>query len=138
MRYFARASGRRALFQKRKCMDIISAVKSNDINKVNANLNVQNINEKDKNGMTPLMLAIDENNLKIVEILLMNKAGVDLMDKYNQTALMLAAGRGNIQIVKLLIKYHANTKIKAKNGLTAYNFALENGRKEIAEYLKNK
>ena len=95
------------------------------------------INCQDKNGMTPLMISIDNRNIEIVKFILGNRPNLDIVAKYNQTALMLAAGRGNIGIVKAILICKPNKKLKSKSGLTAYDFAYENGHYEIAKLIGN-
>lgn len=118
-------------------MDIFTAIKRNDTAFVTEQIKSRaNLNVKDSNGMTPLLVAIDNENLTIVRLLLRAKVILDEVDKYGQTALMLAAGRGNIQVVKLLLGSHANTRLRSLSKATAFDFANENGHKEVAALLK--
>jgi ankyrin repeat protein len=95
------------------------------------------INLKDKNGMTALMHAIDNNKINTVEYLLRKKADINVQDKYGQTPIMLAAGRNEIKIIEMLIKAKADLNIISKSGLTAYGFAKENGNDEAVRVIKS-
>jgi ankyrin repeat protein len=117
-------------------MDVFEAIKKNDMNQIKVCLEEGSINKQDKNGMTPLMIAIDIDDYEIVKQLVKHKMKIDMIDKYGQTAIMLAAGRGNSEIVKEILKQKPNIKLKAKSGATAYDFAFENGYKDIAKILK--
>jgi uncharacterized protein len=118
-------------------LDIFTAIKQNDLAIVREQIESRsNLNIKDHNGMTPLMVAVDFESFPMVQAILKAKASVDEVDKYGQTALMLAAGRGNIQIVRLLLASHANTKLVSKSRAMAIDFAEENGHKDIAALLR--
>ncbi|XP_053442846.1 putative ankyrin repeat domain-containing protein 19 [Nycticebus coucang] len=60
------------------------------------------IDPKNKNGSTPLLLAINENREKMVEFLLKNRANRNSVDKFNRNALLLATDNQSSHIVKLL------------------------------------
>jgi ankyrin repeat protein len=117
-------------------MDIFDAIKRRDINSINKYLEEGSINEQDKNGMTPLMVAIDNEDYEIVKQLVKHKMNIDMTDKYGQTAIMLAAGRGKTDIVKEILKHKPNLLLKSKSGATAFEFAIENGNTDIAKMLK--
>jgi len=118
-------------------MDIFTAVKQNDSNAILDFIRVnQDLNIKDKNGMTPLMHAADNDSITIVSLLLNQKIKVDEFDKYGQTALMLASGRGNRRIVQLLLSAKANVNLVSESGATAFDFAIENRHRDIAALLR--
>jgi len=117
-------------------MDIFNAVRNNDFGLLKSELNNQNINNQDKNGMSLLMHAIDNNSYDIAKYLIQSGINIDIQDKYGQTAVMLAAGRNLQNIVKLLIESKANLKLISKSKLTAYGFAEDNGNIEVAKIIK--
>jgi ankyrin repeat protein len=61
-----------------------------------------NVNAKDKDGKTPLMLAAVQDHDLIVRSLLENDADVNVKDKDGNTALMLAIEKEYAEIVELL------------------------------------
>merc|ERR1711935_554872 len=52
---------------------------------------------------TPLMYAVDKNDMDLVKRLLANGADAKATDKYGNTALMFAASSGNEKSVELLL-----------------------------------
>lgn len=80
---------------------------------------------RDKDGMTPLMMAVREENVETVEALCM--AGIDLNEQNNagQTAMMLAVLNGAPDaIIDALIKYGADLNIKDNAGYTALIYSI--------------
>lgn len=85
-----------------------------------------NIEARDSNGWTPLMLAVyDSGNVDIVKLLLDHHADIDAQNGSGATALDYAAASGRIEVVKLLLAYHANLEVKDSNGETALFHAFE-------------
>lgn len=102
-----------------------------------------NVNSKNQNGETALLLAAKKSNLYITEHLLTNcAADVNVVSKTGITPLIYAVQSGNIEIVKVLITHGANVNLTDKAGSSAlrkacmtsinYNiieYLLENGAK---------
>lgn len=63
-------------------------------------------NQATRTGLTPLMAAVDFNDLPLVEVLLRHGANANTAQGL-VTVLMFAASRGNLSIVRLLIKHGA-------------------------------
>ncbi len=49
------------------------------------------------------MIAVGNNNLKLVELLLVNKSSVTKRDSFGKTALLYGIQNGNFEICKLLL-----------------------------------
>ncbi len=88
--------------------------------------NSANVNAKNKNGETPLMIAVDMGFLargvdsEIIEALLNAGADVNAKDKNGRTALMMVGPIGPSEVViRLLLNAGANVDIKDKDGQTA-------------------
>lgn len=64
--------------------------------------NGANINQVDQKGFTPLMSAVENQNLKLVQALLKNNADVNIKNPNGQSSLQLAEKSGNKSIIKLL------------------------------------
>ncbi|GFO49166.1 poly [ADP-ribose] polymerase [Plakobranchus ocellatus] len=81
-----------------------------------------NPNQKDKDGKTPLVLAVEASQEKIVKLLLENGADPNVEINhgyYKDTPLVLAANRGSLQIMRMLIHYKADvTKYRSDNKRT--------------------
>lgn len=91
------------------------------------------INQRSKNDVTPLMMAVNCNQIDIVKkIILM---GGDVNDKTSDSrsdSLIMAIQTKNIDLVQLLLKSGANcTDSALSNGLTAIDIARKLGTAEI-------
>ncbi len=96
------------------------------------------IDTQDAAGRTALMFASTGTDVETVDLLLKNKAQVNLVDSEEHwTALMFAAAEGNRTIVELLLKNDADLAFTDVDGSTAESFARDNGHVELADYLKN-
>jgi len=100
-------------------MDLIEAVKSNDIDNVRRlllddNIDI-NIREDDYYGYTALMWAIDRQNIEIINLLLNNNIiDINAKNNYGDTALMWAINKQNIEIINLLLNNN-NIDINIQN-----------------------
>jgi ankyrin repeat protein len=97
--------------------------------------NTQVVNASLAGGLTMLMLAAQNGELEILNILLEAGADVLALDKDGCTALMLAAANGHIEIVDALLKAGANKNAADNEGKTALIFATENGHQNIVALL---
>ena len=70
------------------------------------------VDNKDKEGMTPLMFAAWNGREAAVEILIRAQAKVDAVDANGSTALMLAAEEGHADVLRFLQKQAAAAKLK--------------------------
>jgi ankyrin repeat protein len=94
-----------------------------------------NVNGKDSNGHTLLMLAAATSHTEIVNRLLEAKADVKAKSKAGQTALMFAVLRNNAEIVNHLIAAKANPNDKDPDGVTVLMVAAGMGNAKIANDL---
>jgi uncharacterized protein len=77
------------------------------------------VNVKNKNGQTTLIIASRCGRTKIVAMLLENGADVDAKDNNGQTALMQASASGRTEIVQMLLNKGADVNAKDNMGYTA-------------------
>lgn len=80
---------------------------------------------------TALHEAAKNNDLKMVEYLLANKADPNLQDNLRRTPLHHAAENNNLNMAKLLLKYGANHTLRSERG-TPYDIAPEGSRVKTA------
>lgn len=93
---------------------LMSATTNGDIEGVKFFLknNLNLINSKNIGGATALHIACREQNFEIAEILIKNKANINLQDNEGWTPLMRASLAGDKKIVKLLIQNKATINHK--------------------------
>jgi len=87
---------------------------------------------------TPLMAAIDKENLEIIAVILKHSTPeiINHRDHKNGTALMRAAKYGMFSVVKDLVDHGAIKYLTDDNGKTAGSFAEEYFHFDIANYLE--
>ncbi|MCS5711213.1 ankyrin repeat domain-containing protein [Candidatus Berkiella aquae] len=78
---------------------------------------------KNSNGETALHLAVINNRLEIVLLLLKNGANIEAKNSNDETALHLATRRGNYKIIQQLLKHGANVEARNANGETPFHHA---------------
>ncbi len=93
------------------------------------------INSKDKDGSTALMVASENGDLQMAQLLIQNGADVNANNIDGYTALMYAAYKGNVQIAELLIKNKAHVNARDKDGWTALRYASIQRRDDIIKML---
>ncbi|XP_062586465.1 ankyrin repeat domain-containing protein 49-like isoform X1 [Saccostrea cucullata] len=83
-----------------------------------------NVNERSKDGMSPLALAAFWGYADVVECLLNHGADVNICNKGTQwTALHCAAFQGHGKVIMKLMEHNPNTELKDNQGRTAVDFA---------------
>jgi len=97
--------------------------------------NKQLINSKTKRGCTPLMLAAQDGDQVVSQVLL--KAGADLlaMDEDGLNAIHYAAREGKTAIISMLSVHKSLIDSRAKNGSTPLMFAAQSGHLEVCKLL---
>ena len=93
------------------------------------------VNIKNKDGNTALIIASEKGSLDLVNILLEGGADVQQKDGRGWTALMWASSCRNKEIVEMLISKGADINAKSQEGNTALMFASKRGENEIAKML---
>lgn len=84
-----------------------------------------NLNDKNKDFLTPLHTAADKNHFDVMEILLKNGAKVNTLENLGQTALHRCARAGQMQGCRLLLQYGIEPSIVSLQGYTAAQVATE-------------
>lgn len=117
--------------------DIFTAIRSVDYVSINVLLSDGiNIDTVDLDGNTPLMVAAQVGNPRIIDIILSHNPNVNKQNKTGETALMIAAETGQLEIVKKLVAHEANISTRNNEGNTAVTLASKFGYKNIVSYLK--
>ena len=97
---------------------------------------VRILNERDQEGNTAVMLAVQGNHANILEILAENGADVSITNNKLSSPLMYAAQDGDLKSAEILIKYGANVNYRDNDGWTAYFAAISHAEYEMANFLK--
>ena len=119
-------------------LDIFEAAKRGDVKRMRQLIEVERAdpNKLDQDGATCLMFAAMRGHTGVVELLLANKANVDLQDAISGwTALIQATYYGHKAIVRTLIDAGANVSLQAKNACTAYDIASLIGDTDVVRLL---
>ena len=90
------------------------------------------VNRKDENGRTALMLAVDQGSTANIEMLIAAGADPNVQDNDGQTALMRA---DDVETVMMLLNARADMSIKDKDGRTALALARKHEEEEIVKLL---
>ncbi|KAL0269313.1 UNVERIFIED_CONTAM: hypothetical protein PYX00_007096 [Menopon gallinae] len=85
-----------------------------------------NLNDKNKNLLTPLHIAADKSHYDVMDALLRHGAKVNALDELGQTALHRCARDDNIQGCRILLSYNVDPSLVSMQGLTAAQVATEN------------
>ena len=94
-----------------------------------------NVNHRDKNGRTALMLSCSTGRGEIAQKLLNNYADPDIIDIYGWSALMFAVYYNHVRIVHMLLEHGADVNATSDKGLTALKIANQYNRTLLAELL---
>jgi len=117
------------IYLKNQSKQLLIAVEQSNLSAVKDLLKIKdiNINIQDKEGQTPLMLAIKRNHQPIIIELINHGADLNIQDKDGKTALMLAIMDINQSMAIKLMDGSADLNIRDKNGKTALMFAISKG-----------
>ncbi|WP_413852641.1 ankyrin repeat domain-containing protein, partial [Candidatus Ruminimicrobium bovinum] len=128
------------MFSVKSMADIFSAAASGDIDAMEIALSEEgeDVNATDKNGKTPLLIAIEKSSLNTVNYLFDNDADFEVRDNLGNSALMLACAVEKKDIVELLLQKGIDVDERNKNGETALIIAVKKNNDEIALLLLSK
>ncbi|XP_067286244.1 poly [ADP-ribose] polymerase tankyrase-2 isoform X1 [Pseudorasbora parva] len=84
-----------------------------------------NINEKNKDFLTPLHLAAEKSHNDIIEVLVKHEAKVNAVDNLGQTALHRAAHCGHLQTCRMLLSAGCDPLISSLQGVSPSQLANE-------------
>lgn len=91
-----------------------------------------NIDRRNANGETAIMLAALGGHRSVVEFLISKEAQIN---QPGWTALLYAATNGHLEIIKILIENHAYIDSSPDNGLTSLMMAARGGHMSVVRFL---
>ena len=113
----------------------------NKVNAVNLILKTEgvNLNLANKNGYTPILTAIENGHIEILQSLLDANASLDVINKKGETAYKIAERKDNTQIFNR-VDLNANQLaiLKKQADAIAISKKTEEGIKKVTEWLNNK
>lgn len=116
-------------------MNLIEAVKKNNVAEVKELVKAEDVNLKDKYGCNALYYAAELGNSEVVDILLAAKIKVNEQNILGATPLMRTVIRGNNEIVRKLLKAGADPNTSDKDGYTSVHMAALKSNLELLELL---
>lgn len=119
--------------------DIFTAIQKIDYTSINVLLSDgTNIDTVDQQGNTPLMIATEVGNPRILNIILSHNPNVNMQNAQGQTALMIAAEAGQLHAVQKLLSKGADNTITNNEGNSALTLASKFGHKQIVTFFQEK
>lgn len=116
-------------------MDIFEAARTNNIAALKNCLGTADVNKKDSQGSTALLLAAYYNNIEAVKLLLGAGADPEARDSMGNSALMGICFKGYAEVGKILLAFGASVQAENGNAATALTFAATFGRNELIPLL---
>ncbi len=93
------------------------------------------VNRRDKNGRSALMIAASTGRFHILQRLMDNYADPDMIDRFGWSALMFAVYYNHTRIVRSLLEYGADVNVTSDKGLSALKIATQYERKSLVDLL---
>lgn len=90
----------------------------------------------DPNGLTPLMLAIQQAHFGIAETLIKRGANVNERGRSGETALFLAVKKNRPELVRSLLAHGVDVQVRDRDGNTPRQIAAQNEYTEIVRLLE--
>ena len=117
--------------------ELFSAIYNEELHKVHALLQKEDINldSKNENGETLLQYAVLHQKEKIVELLLEKGAKIEGENSDELTPLQVAVLSEQFSITKILLKHGANVEAKNKLGLSPLHVAICDGNNSLVKIL---
>ncbi|XP_044153104.1 fibronectin type 3 and ankyrin repeat domains protein 1 [Bufo gargarizans] len=92
-------------------------------------------NIPDKLGFTPLMVAAQRGDLRIVQLLIDHGADINQVNGSGKNSLMLACFSGHLEVVEYLRRQGASWENRDKGGCTAMHWAVDGDNLKLIEWM---
>ncbi|XP_075903367.1 death-associated protein kinase 1 isoform X2 [Nelusetta ayraudi] len=98
-------------------------------------LNSYDVNQPNKHGTPPLLIAAGCGNIQIIEVLMRKGAEIHANDKSGANAIYYAARHGHVETLKFLHGKTCPLDVQDKSGETALHVAARYGNVDVVRYL---
>ncbi|KIA97394.1 ankyrin [Flavobacterium sp. KMS] len=124
--------------EKMNSKTLFEAVETRDVVSVTTLLKEKlSLEIKNKDGETPLMRAVYDNNNEIARLLIEAGADVNAQDDMLNSPFLYAGAEGNLEVVKLALQHGVNFRVYNRYGGSALIPAAEKGHLEVVKLLVN-
>ncbi|KAI4871427.1 hypothetical protein NFI96_013053 [Prochilodus magdalenae] len=93
------------------------------------------INQPNKHGTPPLLIAAGCGNVQIIDVLMRKGAEIQALDKSGANAIYYASRHGHVETLKFLHEKKCPLDIQDKSGETALHVAARYGNVDVVQYL---
>jgi hypothetical protein len=115
---------------------VVRAIQNGNVAALRPLITPANVDAKDKNGFTALMISTGTDKTDCIQVLLDAGADKNATSAKGFTALMVAASEGHLNSVRLLLSAGVDVNVKTPEGITASIIAREKGSQEIVQLLR--
>ncbi|XP_035772253.1 death-associated protein kinase 1 [Neolamprologus brichardi] len=98
-------------------------------------LNNYDVNQPNKHGTPPLLIAAGCGNIQIIEVLMRKGAEIRAHDKSGANAIYYAARHGHVETLRFLHEKKCPLDVQDKSGETALHVAARYGNVDVVSYL---
>uniref|UniRef100_A0A3Q3APX8 non-specific serine/threonine protein kinase n=1 Tax=Kryptolebias marmoratus TaxID=37003 RepID=A0A3Q3APX8_KRYMA len=100
-------------------------------------LNSYDVNQPNRHGTPPLLIAAGCGNIQIIEVLMRKGAEIQANDKTGANAIYYASRHGHVETLKFLHESRCPLDVQDKCGETALHVAARYGNVDVVSYLCN-
>nr|XP_033783558.1 death-associated protein kinase 1 [Geotrypetes seraphini] len=93
------------------------------------------VNQPNKHGIPPLLIAAGCGNIQMLELLIQRGARIDVQDKAGSNAIYWASRHGHVETLRFLHRKQCPLDVKDKSGETALHVAARYGHVDVVQYL---
>uniref|UniRef100_A0A8C6WPM1 non-specific serine/threonine protein kinase n=1 Tax=Neogobius melanostomus TaxID=47308 RepID=A0A8C6WPM1_9GOBI len=98
-------------------------------------LNSYDVNQPNKHGIPPLLIAAGGGNIQIIEVLMRKGAEIKVHDKSGANGIYYAARHGHVDTLRFLHEKKCPLDVQDKSGETALHVAARYGNVDVVSYL---
>jgi ankyrin repeat protein len=121
------------------CVHVAAAVGNDTVLTTLLRKSRASVNEKNDDGLTPLMLAVRSKNLQCVKSLVSAGASLGVKDPQDKTLVHFAAQSGSLEIMQYLVNEKSlDVNATDKDGITPLHIASQKGQPEVVRFLLGK